>query len=115
MISASTTQVGNGVTLVDQTGTVLRDIIGQIGVVDNLVREISASSKEQATGLAEINMAVGQMDQAVQQNAAMVEKSTAAAHALKGEAQGLATLVDRFKTDDTMRRSRRSLAAMAAD
>jgi hypothetical protein len=45
----------------------------------------------------------------------MVEESTAAAHALKGEAQGLATLVDRFKTDDTMRRSRRSLAAVAAD
>jgi len=121
LISTSTTQVGNGVTLVDQTGTVLRDIIGQIGVVDNLVRAISASSKEQATGLAEINMAVSQMDQAVQQNATRVGESTAAAHALKGEARGLAALVDRFKTDSTVRvktsseGSRVSFNAMAGD
>jgi methyl-accepting chemotaxis protein len=97
LISASTAQVESGVDLVDKTGTALRDIIEKIAEMDALVRDISASSKEQATGLAEINTAVGQMDQAVQQNAAMVEESTAAAFALKNETQDLAAMVGRFQ------------------
>jgi methyl-accepting chemotaxis protein len=97
LISASTTQVESGVMLVDKTGTALSEIIERIAVMDGLVREISASSKEQATGLAEINTAVGQMDQVVQQNAAMVEESTAAAFALKNETQDLTEMVGRFQ------------------
>jgi methyl-accepting chemotaxis protein len=97
LISASTTQVESGVMLVDKTGTALGEIIERIAVMDGLVREISASSKEQATGLAEINTAVGQMDQVVQQNAAMVEESTAAAFALKNETQDLTEMVGRFQ------------------
>jgi methyl-accepting chemotaxis protein len=96
LISASTVQVESGVGLVDRTGIALRGIIEKIASMDALVREISTSSKEQATGLAEINTAVTQMDQVVQQNAAMVEESTAAAHALKAETQDLSAMVGRF-------------------
>jgi methyl-accepting chemotaxis protein len=97
LISASSVQVETGVGLVDRTGIALRDMIDKIAAIDALVREISASSREQATGLAEINTAVGQMDQVVQQNAAMVEESTAAAHALKSETQDLSAMVGRFE------------------
>ncbi len=97
LISASTSQVDSGVALVGQTGSALKGIIDKVATMDTLVREISASSQEQATGLAEVNVAVNQMDQVVQQNAAMVEESTAAAHALRGETEELATIVSRFQ------------------
>ncbi|MFM8820065.1 MAG: hypothetical protein ACKOD3_05910, partial [Phenylobacterium sp.] len=63
-----------------------------------LISEIAASAQEQATGLAEVNTAVNQMDQVVQQNAAMVEQSTAATHALKSETAELNRLISRFRT-----------------
>jgi methyl-accepting chemotaxis protein len=97
LISASTVQVEGGVDLVDKTGTALKGIIAKVAEMDGLVRQISASSQEQATGIAEINTAVSQMDQVVQQNAAMVEESTAAAHALKHETQDLSAMVGKFQ------------------
>jgi methyl-accepting chemotaxis protein len=100
LISASTTQVDSGVSLVDRTGVALREIIGKVAAIDALVREMSSSSREQATGLVEINAAIGQMDQIVQQNAAMVEESTAAAHALKSETRELSEMVGRFEIGD---------------
>ncbi|MBV9076934.1 MAG: hypothetical protein JO048_05560, partial [Methylobacteriaceae bacterium] len=68
--------------------------------INAAVGEIAASAKEQATGLAEINTAVNGMDQVTQQNAAMVEQSTAAAHALAREADELGALVARFTLAD---------------
>ncbi len=106
LISASTSQVDSGVALVGQTGSALKGIIDKVATMDTLVREISASSQEQATGLAEVNIAVNQMDQVVQQNAAMVEESTAAAHALRGETEELATIVGRFQFGEEGRTSR---------
>ncbi len=58
---------------------------------------ISVSSRDQSNGLAEVNTAVNHMDQTTQQNAAMVEESTAASSALAGEAKRLRELVGRFK------------------
>ena len=103
LISASTAQVEGGVALVDKTGAALREIIEKVTAMDALVREISSASKEQATGLAEINTAVGQMDQVVQQNAAMVEELTAAAHSLKTETEDLSAMVGRFETGGNKR------------
>ncbi len=100
LISTSTQQVGTGVSLVGQTGEALRAIVDQVASIDSLVKEIAASAQEQATGLHQVNVAVNQMDQVVQQNAAMVEQATAATHSLKGEAGELATLVGRFKVGD---------------
>jgi methyl-accepting chemotaxis protein len=104
LISVSSSQVETGVVLVDKTGLALKDIAAQVAHIDGLVREISAASREQATGLAEINIAVKQMDQVVQQNAAMVEESTAAAHALKSETSELTTMVGRFTVEEEGRR-----------
>ena len=97
-ISSSANQVGRGVKLVSETGQALEDIVAKVATIDQLLSEISASAQEQATGLAEVNIAVNQMDQATQQNAAMVEESTAASASLRGEAADLATLVAKFQT-----------------
>ncbi len=100
LISTSSQQVGAGVDLVAQTGQSLRAIVGQVAAIDALVKEIAASAQEQSTGLHQVNVAVNQMDQVVQQNAAMVEEATAASHALKSEASELSVLVGRFQVDE---------------
>ena len=96
LISASTTQVNSGVSLVGQTGEALNRIVGRVAEIDGLVSEIAASAQEQATGLQQVNTAVNQMDQVTQQNAAMVEQSTAASHSLSQEAESLAASVARL-------------------
>ncbi|WEK57862.1 MAG: methyl-accepting chemotaxis protein [Candidatus Brevundimonas phytovorans] len=98
LISASGQQVGAGVSLVGQTGEALQRIVSRVAEIDGLVSEISASAQEQATGLQQVNTAVNQMDQVTQQNAAMVEESTAASHSLSQEADTLAASVSRFRT-----------------
>jgi methyl-accepting chemotaxis protein len=97
LIRASSEQVGKGVKLVGETGQTLDQILGQVIEINDLVGEIAASSKEQAVGLAEVNSAVNQMDQVIQQNAAMVEQSTAASHAVASEAAELELLIGRFQ------------------
>ncbi len=97
LIRTSTEQVGRGVRLVGETGETLDQILVQVAEINDLVGEIAASSREQAVGLAEVNQAVNQMDQVTQQNAAMVEQSTAASHALASEAAELERLVGRFQ------------------
>jgi methyl-accepting chemotaxis protein len=100
LISASTTQVGSGVKLVGQTGEALQRIVDRVAEIDGLVSEIAASAQEQAVGLAQVNTAVNQMDQVTQQNAAMVEQSTAASHSLAHEAEALQASVARFKVGE---------------
>jgi methyl-accepting chemotaxis protein len=97
LISKSRSQVQNGVTLVGRTGVALEAIAGRIGDISGIMSQLSASTREQATALTEINLAVNQMDQATQQNAAMVEESTAACQNLTNDAAQLATLVSRFE------------------
>jgi methyl-accepting chemotaxis protein len=101
LISASSEQVVAGVKLVGETGKSLTRIVEHVRQLNHLVSEIAASAQKQASGLAEVNIAVNQMDQATQQNAAMVEQSTAASHSLVGEAQALAELVGQFRTADS--------------
>ena len=100
LISGSTTQVDSGVTLVGQTGEALQRIVGRVAEIDGLVSEIAASAQEQATGLQQVNAAVNQMDQVTQQNAAMVEESTAASQGLMSEANELIDLMSRFHLGD---------------
>jgi methyl-accepting chemotaxis protein len=97
LISTSGEHVGTGVKLVSETGEALMRIVAAFGGISRLVSEIAASAEEQATGIGQINVAVGHMDQTTQQNAAMVEQSTAAAHSLAKEAAGMAGLVSRFE------------------
>ncbi|MBC2771836.1 chemotaxis protein, partial [Rhizobium sp. AQ_MP] len=64
--------------------------------IDSLMQQISRATGEQASGLREINTAVNHMDQATQQNAAMVEETTAASAVLNGEANTLSQMISRF-------------------
>jgi len=98
LIANSSAQVDRGVKLVGETGRALTSIAGKVSEIDTLIREIAQSSREQATGLGEVNVAVNQMDQVTQQNAAMVEEATAAAANLRTEAGELERLIARFNT-----------------
>jgi methyl-accepting chemotaxis protein len=97
LISASSRQVEEGVALVGQTGEALARIVAQVADVNGMVSDIASSAREQATGLNQINTAINQMDQTTQQNAAMVEQSTAASLALARDASELESLIARFK------------------
>ncbi len=114
LISASTTQVGSGVRLVGETGEALQRIVSRVAEIDELIREIAASAQEQSTGLAQVNIAVNQMDQMTQQNAAMVEESTAASQSLANEAETLAGSVARFRIGAVAEQARRPAAPRAA-
>lgn len=97
LISSSSVDVETGVGLVGETAEALERIAARVGEINTLVATVAASAEEEARGVAEVNIAVTQMDQITQQNAAMVEESTAASHDLAEEADGLARLVQRFK------------------
>jgi methyl-accepting chemotaxis protein len=71
--------------------------------INDHIHSIATSAREQSTGLQEVNTAVNQMDQVTQQNAAMVEETSAATHKLSGEADGLLRLVSHFKIEERTR------------
>ncbi len=96
LISASTSRsAGRRAGRPDRRGA--GRIVGQVAEINGVVDDIAASAQEQATGLHEVNTAVNQMDQVTQQNAAMVEQSTAASHSLAQEADELGRLTGRFQ------------------
>lgn len=97
LIAASSEQVGRGVDLVGKAGEALTTISGRVSEISELVSAITEGAVEQSTGLAEINIGVTQLDQVTQQNAAMVEQSTAAGHLLKADAIKLTEVVAGFK------------------
>jgi methyl-accepting chemotaxis protein len=103
LITESNAQVKTGAALVNQTGQSLTEIVTAIKKVSDIVAEIAAASREQATGLDQINTAVGSMDEMTQRNAALVEETTAAAQSLSGQANELANLVGFFKLDGSAR------------
>jgi len=96
LISASSSEVEAGVDLVARAGKALQRIVAQVAEIDKVVGDIAVGASEQATGLAEVSKAVSQMDQVTQQNAAMVEQTTAASQGLRMEASSLADAVSRF-------------------
>jgi methyl-accepting chemotaxis protein len=106
LISASGQQVGQGVDLVAETGKALGRIVSQVTEINAVIVEIAASAQEQATGLHQVNTAVNQMDQVTQQNAAMVEETTAASHALAQEAEELNHLIGRFDVGQDAQRTK---------
>ena len=98
LIGESVQEVEAGVRLVAQTGEALDRIVSQIGTISGMIDTVSMTSREQAEGVNQVSQAVSDMDQSTQQNAAMVEQSTAAARSLAAEADRLAELVSRFQT-----------------
>jgi methyl-accepting chemotaxis protein len=100
LINASVERVGYGTTLVDKAGETMSEVVSSIKRVTDIMGEISASSNEQALGVSQVGEAVNLMDQATQQNAALVEEMAAAASSLKSQAQDLVQVVSVFQLAD---------------
>lgn len=96
LISASVARVEEGSVLADKAGATMTEVVGSINRVASIVGEISLASARQSSGIAQVGEAVGHMDQATQQNAALVEQSAAAAASLKQRAHKLVDAVGVF-------------------
>lgn len=108
LIDRSNREVAGGVDLVRQTGDALVTIETHIGDIALDIDAIAIAAREQSVGLAEINTAINQMDHITQQNAAMVEETTAATHGLAGEVDRLVELVGQFVLNEQPKQVRRN-------
>jgi len=99
LIGDSVAKVEAGSQLVDSAGATMQEIVASVGKVVELVRDISAASEEQSDGIAQVNVAITQMDSSTQQNAALVEQAAAAAQSLQEQAAALANVVSVFRLE----------------
>ncbi|KRH98582.1 methyl-accepting chemotaxis protein [Curvibacter sp. PAE-UM] len=97
LIDESVGNVSEGSKLVEQAGSTMDEIVVHVRRVADLMGEIRTASREQTTGVDQINQAIGQMDQVTQQNAALVEEAAAAAQSLEHQAMGLVQVVSVFR------------------
>lgn len=114
LITSSASHVGTGVHLVTETSRALKEIVRGVTEISTIVETIATAARDQASGLHEVNVAVGDMDRATQQNAAMVEQSTAACQMLSSMAETLSAQVNRFSIDAAERSGRRQEAVKDA-
>jgi methyl-accepting chemotaxis protein len=98
LIGSSVEQIDAGASQVQAAGQTMTRIIGAIERVSSTVDDIARAAGEQATGIAQVNQTVAEMENSTQQNAAMVEEATAATDALNGQAQRLVQMLTRFRT-----------------
>jgi aerotaxis receptor len=96
LIDDSVKNVDNGTRLVTDAGRTMGDVVGQVRRVNDLVAEITQASKEQSLGISQVGQAVAQLDEMTQQNAAMVEQSSASAISMGEQAQRLVAAVKVF-------------------
>jgi methyl-accepting chemotaxis protein len=101
LIGDSVDKVDAGSKLVDAAGATMQQIVTSVQQVADLMSEIAAASTEQSQGIGQINDAITAMDDATQQNAALVEQAAAAAQSLQDQAANLAQVVSVFKLDDS--------------
>ncbi len=99
LIGNSVEKVQEGSKLVDQAGTTMSEVVDSVKRVTDIISEIAAASQEQSAGIDQINIAITEMDNVTQQNAAMVEEAAAAAAALEDQAGRLAQVVSIFRTN----------------
>ncbi|MDE1998397.1 MAG: HAMP domain-containing protein [Burkholderiales bacterium] len=97
LIGASSERVEAGAKLVEEAGSSMRDIVGGVEHVTQIISEITRAAEQESHGIGQVNTAVAQLDQMTQQNAALVEESAAAAESLKQQARTLADVVERFR------------------
>lgn len=97
LIAAASDAVKQGVDYVNETGSALGRIVQQVQEVDENVKAISGSAREQSLGIGEINTSINVLDQGTQKNAATVEEANAASQTLAAEADSLYSLISRFK------------------
>lgn len=101
LINDSVEKVDSGTKLVDQAGSTMEEILASVKHVSDIINEITAAGQEQSSGIDQISHAIDVMDEATQQNSALVEEAAAAAESLKEQASKLAQLVSVFKTNNT--------------
>jgi methyl-accepting chemotaxis protein len=99
LIADSVDRVDTGAALVRRAGTTMAEIVERVRRVTDIMAEISAASREQTTGIEQVNQAISEMDEVTQQNAALVEEAAAAAGSLDEQAAALARTVSHFKLD----------------
>ncbi|AUT67239.1 methyl-accepting chemotaxis protein [Paraburkholderia hospita] len=99
LIGESNERVTAGADLVQRSGSTMTDIVDAIARVSAIMSEIAEAATEQSTGIDQVNLAVAQMDEVTQQNAALVEQAAAAASSLEEQARRLTTAVAVFRTD----------------
>ncbi|RFB68592.1 MULTISPECIES: methyl-accepting chemotaxis protein [unclassified Herbaspirillum] len=99
LIDNSVTQVDTGSKLVAQAGSTMEDVVNSVKRVTDIVGEITSASQEQSEGIEQINLAITQMDEVTQQNAALVEEAAAAAQSMQEQANKLSQVVSIFKLD----------------
>ncbi len=97
LISASSESVDEGYALATHTGESIERLVAQVQQVSQLMNEIASGSEQQHLGIVQVNQAVNQLDQTTQQNAALVEESSAAADSLRDQAQQLLHAVGQFR------------------
>ncbi|MBC3916268.1 HAMP domain-containing protein [Undibacterium sp. CY18W] len=101
LISDSVDKVDQGSKLVDEAGKTMDEIVTSVQHVADIMSEITAASQEQSSGIEQVNLAITQMDEMTQQNAALVEQAAAAAESMEEQAVALAEAVSVFKLQAT--------------
>jgi methyl-accepting chemotaxis protein len=117
LIQDSVKKVEDGSVLVTQSGQTLEQIVAAVKKVSDIVAEIAAASREQSSGIEQVNRAVMQMDELTQQNAALVEQATAASQAMAQQAGELNEMMGRYRLADSLSAavsSRRNTSAAAS-
>ena len=100
LIQGSVQQVETGTLVVRKAGSAMADVVGASRRVDELLGAMATGAREQSTGIGQIGQAVHELDRMTQQNAALVERTVAAAAAMRALAQHLAAEVARYRTPD---------------
>jgi methyl-accepting chemotaxis protein len=102
LIGNSSSQVQEGVDLVNRAGAALAEIVASIRQVAEIVSDIATASGEQSTGIGQVNIALSQMDEVTQQNSALVEQNASAAKALEEQSQMMTESVSKFRVGNDM-------------
>jgi methyl-accepting chemotaxis protein len=100
LIRDSVSRVEEGTRLVDESGRTLEEIQTAVKKVTDIVAEIASASREQSTGIEQVNKAVMQMDQSTQQNAALVEQAAAASQAIVEQAHALNEMISGYRVSE---------------
>ena len=111
LIQDSVAKVEGGAKLVEESGETLSHIVTAVKKVSDIVGEIAAASREQSSGIDQVNKAVMQMDEMTQQNAALVEEATAASQSMADRARTLNDMMARYR----LKKDTAPVASVAAD
>jgi len=101
LIGESVGNVDQGAKLVQDAGHIMNDVVVSVQQVKDLISEIAVASREQSSGVEEMNKALMQLEDMTQQNAALVEQATASALTFKEESARLSGLVGQFRIEET--------------